>query len=260
MCKLLKTTIIGTGKVAKSLAGILCQKNMLYEVYGRNLDRALQIIPNNQVIKTTTSLDFSRSKSNAFIICVSDSSIAQVAQEIILPPQAILIHTSGAIDLDVLTNQKSNCAILYPIQTFTEKAIKTLENIPLLIEANNENTFRRVEKLAKSLSKRVFKTSQQERERLHIAAVFASNFTNRIIHAAQATLNHTNLPFDLLEPLIHQSINNALLQGAQKTLTGPAKRNDQITIDKHVSLLSLDPNIKALYQALTQYTLTTNQA
>lgn len=259
MHELSKITIIGTGRVAKSLASIFYQKGTLNEIYGRKLDRAKQIILGYNNISMTTSLDFKNSQSDIFIICVSDSSISKVAQQLSLPTQATLLHTSGTVDLSVFSTIEHNYGILYPVQTFSNEVITSLQNVPILIDSNDDKTCQKIRLLANTLSQKVYQVPQGERELLHISAVFASNFTNRMIHASQEILSQTQLPLDLLEPLIYQSVNNALLHGPQKTLTGPAKRDDQLTINKHTALLSSQPELKAIYQILTAYILNDNK-
>lgn len=259
MDKLSDITILGTGKVAKSLSNMFFKQGMLKEIYGRNTHNAKNLIQDSlSNVNITDSLDFVNSESDTFILCVNDSSIAHLAEQLILPPKAVLLHTSGAMAIDVLSTKGYDCGVFYPVQTFGEEVIHSLEKVPVLIDANNDVVYERVKGLAEKLSQKVYRATQIERERLHVSAVFASNFTNRMIHASHQVLSQTQLPFDLLEPLIYQSIGNAILHGPQNSLTGPAKRKDQSTIDKHLDILTSRPDLQVLYRTLTQYILKDN--
>ncbi|MCV9387727.1 Rossmann-like and DUF2520 domain-containing protein [Reichenbachiella ulvae] len=254
----MKVTLIGGGKVAKSLMAEMLAIEVLHEVYVRNeKDRKLLAL-NHPHVRFPHQLDFTDSESNFFILAVSDSAIEEIAEQIDLPIDAILAHTSGTIPLDSLNKKRS--AVFYPLQTFAEGQLTQLQNVPLLIEATDPDTFKATEALARRLSNNVIAADSAFRAQIHLAAVFASNFSNRMLYAAEQILSEMGQELNLIEPLVLQSIQNVFRKGANESLTGPAQREDQVTIEKQKHLLEQSPELQELYQTLTKYILSSKTA
>ncbi|MGL1885724.1 MAG: DUF2520 domain-containing protein [Reichenbachiella sp.] len=248
-----KVTIIGTGKVAQSFIQSFISLGQLNEVYGRNELVLNSIKEQHANIDTTTSLDFRKSSSTIFIICVSDSAIELIAQSTSFPIEATVVHTSGTVNIETLAGTTAHFGIFYPLQTFSPVALDSLKEIPLLIEASNKGCEEKLLSFAQQVSNQAQITTTKDRQRLHIAAVFASNFTNRMLFAAETILKDTNLSFDLLKPLVQQSIKNVFDQGAQNSLTGPAQRKDKKTVDHHTSQLNDQPALLDLYKTISSF-------
>jgi predicted short-subunit dehydrogenase-like oxidoreductase (DUF2520 family) len=85
---------------------------------------------------------------------------------------------------------------------------------------------------------------------LHIAAVFANNFTNQMFKLANDICKENNFSFDLLKPLINETAAKIQSLDPAKAQTGPAKRNDQKIIEKHLSQLSGEQ--KEIYKLISK--------
>ncbi|OYX11650.1 MAG: glycerol-3-phosphate dehydrogenase, partial [Algoriphagus sp. 32-45-6] len=182
-----KIAILGAGNVAWHLAPALEDAgHMITEVYARDLEKAQEITERVYSAEPKDDLDFSESKAQIFILAVKDSAIPEVADSVILPENSILVHTSGTMSLDILGySSASYTGIFYPLQSFTKGKKIELDEVPFLLEAEDEETLQKLKKLAKSLSPLVYTVRSKDRKAVHIAAVFASNFTNHMIRIAE---------------------------------------------------------------------------
>ena len=247
-------TIIGTGNLAWYLAAAFEQAgHVIHEIYGRSETKAIQIGKNLNNPVITDSLDFSRSSSCLFIIAVSDKAIESVASEIILPENALLVHTSGTVPMSALELAGiDHIGVFYPLQTFSKNREINFLEVPLLIEACDETTQKQLENIATSVSSNVTLVNSDDRLGIHLAAVFANNFTNHMIDIAGQVLEKNALDLDLLEPLIRETIEKALDQNPSTAQTGPAIRGDTDTMDMHLAQLGFDPRYQALYRSISE--------
>jgi len=223
------------------------------EVYSRNPKTAKFLVERLYDAEVKSDLDFSDSPSQIFIIAVSDSAVEEIASELVIPDDAIVVHTSGSLPLSKLGYVPTeNIGVFYPLQTFTRGHEVDFSQVPLCIEAENSYAKNVLSDLASSLSKKVVQVSSQDRLILHLAAVFACNFTNHLLTISEQILQENHLPEDLLRPLIAETINKSLSIGASNSQTGPAKRGDMETLDKHMQLLSDREDLQEIYRTITQ--------
>jgi predicted short-subunit dehydrogenase-like oxidoreductase (DUF2520 family) len=200
------------------------------------------------------TLDFSTSDASLFIISVSDEAIQSIAQEIILPDDAVLIHTSGSQPLTELQFAATpNIGVFYPLQTFTKEKKVDFKNIPIFIESTNEETDQVLLTIAKKISQQVTKIASADRMALHVAAVFASNFTNHMLAIAKDVLQQNSLEFEWLKPLILETLQKSLNIEPENAQTGPAKRGDLEILDKHLEFLKEDPAVAEIYKLVSQH-------
>src|ERR1041384_3370039 len=194
-------SFIGSGNVAWHLAPALDNAGFIIkEVYSRNTSHAETLTGRLYQAEVKASLDFSTSDSSVFIVAVNDDSISEIAREIILPEDAILAHTSGSVPLtDLQFAATSNIGVIYPLQTFTKNKKIDFKQIPIFIESNNEETDLVLTNLAKAISNHVKRISSEERKALHIAAVFASNFSNHMLTLSQKILQQSSMEFEWLK-------------------------------------------------------------
>jgi predicted short-subunit dehydrogenase-like oxidoreductase (DUF2520 family) len=247
-------SFIGSGNLAWHLAPALDNAGYtVREVYSRNYKHAQALVGRLYQAEVKTSTDFSTSKSTLFIIAVSDDAIRELASEIILPKDALLVHTSGSQPLSALgfaTTQ--NIGVFYPLQTFSKAKKVDFNDIPIFIESENTETGKVLFKMAKAISKQVKQISSEDRKALHVAAVFASNFTNHILTLSKQILESNNLSFEMIKPLIVETINKSLSIGPNNAQTGPAKRGDMEILDHHMEFLKDDETLAEIYRLISQ--------
>jgi len=228
-----KIAILGAGNVAWHLAPALEDAgHEITEVYARDIQKALAITERVYSAEPKDDLDFSESQAQIFILAVTDSTISELADQVILPEESILVHTSGAMSIEILGySSASYTGIFYPLQSFTKGKKVEMDEVPFLVEAEDEATLQKLKKLAKSISPLFYQVRSKDRRAVHVAAVFGSNFTNHMIRIAEEIMQRQGLDFEMLKPLIIETISKSLQIGAKKAQTGPAIREDYETLE-----------------------------
>ena len=251
----MEISIIGSGNIAWHLAAALDNTDYaVREVFSRNPRNANALVERLYAAKAKTDLDFSDSESRIFIIAVTDDAVPDVARQIILPEDAILVHTSGSRPMNVLEEATSTVGVFYPLQTFSRNKKVDFTEVPIFIESGDSRTENTLLDMAKTLSRKVFTISSPDRQALHVAAVFASNFTNHMLAVAKAILSKRDLDYDWLKPLITETINKSLALGPRPAQTGPAKRGDLEILDAHMEFLKdEDEAVAEIYRVVSQH-------
>lgn len=248
-------SIIGAGNVAWHLAIALDNAGYaVKEVFSRNARNATAVVERLYAATAKTDLDFSDSRSRIFIIAVTDDAMTEVVQDLILPEDAILVHTSGSRPMSILEQSAKNIGVLYPLQTFTKSKKVDFSEVPMFIEASDKTGQGILMNMAKAISNKVFNITSDDRKAIHVAAVFASNFTNHMLSIAQGILSRRGLDFQMLKPLIAETVNKSLTLGPRATQTGPARRGDLEILDIHMEFLKGDDDALAeIYRVISQH-------
>lgn len=246
-----RITLIGSGNVATQLGlGLAKAGHTIETVYSRTKEHAaaLATLLNGTIAPDT---DFRQSQSELFIVAVNDQSIETLVQAVLLPPQAIIAHTSGSVAMQVL-HQFPRHGVFYPLQTFTKGKEINFTEVPFGIEASEEETYRTLAAIASTLSPHVQSISSAQRKILHVAAVFACNFTNYLLSVSETILEKENLDFGLMKPLVDETIRKAFAIGPDKAQTGPAFRGDEVIMQQHLHYLQTQPVFQQLYKQLSE--------
>lgn len=249
MDKQLKITIIGAGNVATHLAHALARTHVIEGIFSRNINNA------NEITKKTGGVAFNQlseipKKSDIYIISVSDDAIAGITNHL-TDIEGVVTHTSGSTPMEAL-NGIARHGVFYPFQTFSKHKDVNMSEVPLLIEANNSDDKTLLMKVASSISDNVSEATSQQRLKLHIAAVFACNFTNHMYVIAEEILNNASLSFNLLHPLLIETANKACTASPLTAQTGPAVRGDRGVINLHIDMLSSNKEQQDIYRKLSE--------
>lgn len=246
-----KVVIIGSGNVAEALAGAIpAGKYALTQIYARNAARGKEIAANAGCDYTNDPAALA--KADIYVIAVSDQAIARVAETLRFGNDAVVLHTAGSVAIDELPEKIKNRGALYPLQTFTQGRHVDFREIPVFIEGSNPLSVKTISDLANTLSDRVQTATSAQRMKLHLASVFACNFSNHMYAIAQGLLKENGLSTDLIKPLIAETAAKALDgESAARVQTGPAVRNDYQTKDRHIELLGNHPHIQNLYKTIS---------
>ena len=247
---MLNVVILGTGNVAKHLfdAFSFSEKVQVIQVYGRNL-KSLQYFGDK--VRTTSDLN-SIVDADICLLAISDSSIAEIAEQLSLKSGklGILAHTSGGVPLKDLPKDARR-GVFYPLQTFTKGKDVDFRDIPICIESESRSDLEVLQQLAASISEYTFVLSSQQREALHVAAVFVNNFSNHMYLKAQQICEQNEVPFEVLHPLLKETSNKAIEISPFEAQTGPARRGDKITIGRHIDRLG-NKRLKKIYALLSE--------
>jgi predicted short-subunit dehydrogenase-like oxidoreductase (DUF2520 family) len=252
---------VGAGNVAWHLAPALDNAGFgVREVYSRQHARAEALTERLYQAEVCASLDFSSSASTVFVLAVSDDALLPLVRELVLPEEAVLVHVSGSQPLEVLDYAATeHVGVFYPLQTFSKEKRVDFSALPIFIESRTEEAEKMLFKMAQALSREVHKIGSNQRLALHLSAVIASNFTNHMLWMAQQMMQRNGLDDRWLHPLIAETIQKSLLLGPEAAQTGPARRGDLETLDKHYQFLADQPAFADLYQQISQHILNTYQ-
>jgi predicted short-subunit dehydrogenase-like oxidoreductase (DUF2520 family) len=250
-----KLALIGAGNLAWNLAGAL--KGSPYEVvqvFSRHLDSAFKISKDFPHIKGGFAPSQLRKDLDMVIVVTSDHGIADIAR-VYAPHKGentVFAHTSGSIPLAALAPFGEGIGVFYPLQTFTKGHQADFSGIPIFLEGN-ETVLERLRPLAAHLSQRVSVLDSAQRLELHMGAVFASNFANFMWLLAEDILKGIGQPgLEVYAPLIRECMEKALRYGPAGAQTGPARRGDAVTMEKHMQLLmGRDPERAELYARIS---------
>ena len=243
--------LLGSGNVATHLgrAFKMAGQNIV-QVWSRNTNNAIELADSLAAVAVADISDISR-LADLYIIAVKDEAIRNVAFELNIHDK-LIVHTSGSTGLDALDGISSRIGVFYPLQTFSKSKSVVFRQIPIAIEGNTVEVASVIRSIADRLSEKVIELNSGQRMALHIAAVFACNFTNHLYAISQELLMEQNLDFDLLRPLIAETAKKIQLNDPVSVQTGPAIREDNETINVHLELLQKKPNLRELYKSLSQ--------
>ena len=199
----------------------------------------------------SSDYDFSDSE-DLIIVAVPDDKLSEVLTRINCPENTVVAHTAGSLGLDVFPASLKHTGVFYPLQTFSENRKISFRDLPFFLEASDSYSSGILKNLAESIGSKVHFVDTEHRRLLHVAAVFACNFTNHMLTAGKQITEKAGFSFEVLEPLINETILKAMEAGPENSQTGPAYRSDKGTIKRHIDLLSFSPELQGIYKEVTK--------
>ena len=190
--------------------------------------------------------------TDVIIVAVPDHKLKIVLDSLICNTKTLVVHTAGSFGLDVYPSHIKRKGIFYPLQTFSKNRKINFQGLPFLLEASDNESAELLKSMAETIHGKVYFVNTQQRIMLHLAAVFVCNFTNHMLTTGKEVALKAGFPFEILTPLITETISKALDSGPENSQTGPAVRHDKNTIEKHLELLSFSPGMQRIYKDLTQ--------
>jgi len=239
---MIKVTVIGSGNVGFHLVNLFhsSTKIRLNEWCSRSLNSDDRV----KIINEIENL----SESDIYIICVSDKSISEVSNKIKFKNK-LVVHTSGSTPFNAINN-KNRRGVFYPLQTFSKSQKLNYSEIPICIEAENDKDLETLKKLSVDLNCKYYEINFEERKTLHLAAVISNNFTNYLFSISKEIIDSKNLDFNILKPLINETVNKIHKLDPIKAQTGPARRNDLSIMKMHENMIK-NEEIKSLYKVIS---------
>jgi predicted short-subunit dehydrogenase-like oxidoreductase (DUF2520 family) len=246
-----KAVFIGAGNVAWHLAHWLpyCGCSTV-QIFSRTITSA-------QTLAMEIGADFTNDFTKIFpdadiyIYAVADDVLSSVIQNVSVG-NGLHIHTSGSMEMNVFAEKKERFGVIYPFQTFSKQKTADIKKVPLFIEANNAENLITIENFAKKISENVYKISSEQRKIVHLSGVFACNFTNHLWNISYNLLKNTNLPFNIIIPLIEESVAKLHYLSPKQAQTGPAVRGDKNVISKHLQMLENHKDLQEIYKIFSE--------
>ncbi|WP_285010948.1 Rossmann-like and DUF2520 domain-containing protein [Pedobacter faecalis] len=245
----MRVVCIGSGNVATHLArAFKTAGNEIVQVWSRSASHASELacIVGAEVLE---NLDEVEDAADLYLIAVKDDAIPEVA-ETLVGVQGVVVHTSGATNVDILAGH-ARYGVFYPLQTFSIQKEVDFAEVPLCVEAADEETLRFLSGLGAELGSQVYHIDSEKRRALHLAAAFACNFVNHLYTLSHTILEKHQMSFDMIRPLIRETADKVQADLPENVQTGPAVRNDKRSMDAHLEMLSSDPQLSNIYQILS---------
>ncbi len=246
----MKVVCIGAGNVTTHLAKALFDAGYLIgQVVSRTEEHARALA---QAVNARWTTDFAQiEEADLYIYSVSDSALEEA---ICRNPQTegLHVHTAGSMSLTLFSGLKERCGVLYPLQTFSKEKPVDFGEVPLFVEAPCPDDLNILKQLGADIGSKTFEASSSQRQQLHLAAVFACNFTNHLFAIADDLLKESGLPFDVLRPLIRETVEKTATLSPREAQTGPAIRRDSNVMEKHLLKLSDHPQWQEIYRLLSE--------
>ena len=242
-------SFIGAGNVAESLcAGLAAAGHRIVSVASKNGQSARELA-------ASTGAEWRHNLSlpgncDILLLAVTDTAVAAIASEVVLPHNTIIAHTAGSVPLSAL-GRDVNAGVFYPLQTFTRGFHPDLGKVPFFVEATDSRTMEVMKELGNNIGAGAWECDSAQRGKLHLAAVFTNNFSNFMMTTGETIAAEAGIDPALLRPLVEETARKALRTGPAAAQTGPAVRHDTDTIKSHIELLSFSPEYQKLYRLVS---------
>jgi len=246
----MKIGIIGSGNVATVMGRKVSKAgHKIIQVISRNEGHA-QLLAKELNCGYASSFDDLNRDGDLYMVAISDSSLLELDKHLSLEKKMI-VHTAGSVSKNVLGKISKNYGVLYPLQSL-RKENENIPEIPLLVDANTAENLTLIYDFAKTISNDVRHSNDEERLKLHVGAIIVNNFTNHLYALTENYCKKENVDFKLLLPLINETASRLHFFSPTELQTGPAARNDKLTIEKHLALLKDHPALKRIYELMTE--------
>ena len=247
----MRVVIIGAGNVASVFGRlILAASHEIIQVYSRSISSA-QSLGKELGCSFVDNLEAVDLTADIYILAITDNALQNIQDSIFLGDK-LVVHTAGSVSKKVLSNISSQYGVLYPLQSLRKDQSADQSIIPLLIDANKESVLSIIEQFAFTLSSVVCIVGDDKRLCLHLAAVIVNNFTNHLYTLTAEYCKNEEVDFKMLQPIIEQTALRLRANLPADLQTGPAIRNDQSTLDKHIQALANHPELKTIYLIFTE--------
>ena len=241
----------GAGRVAEALCKELFHAGFRIDKIASETEASGGALADSCNAEWSSELHFHDS-TKVIIVAVPDRMLRDVLGWIKFAPGTLIAHTAGSFGLDIFPEQINQKGIFYPLQTFSKNRKINFVDLPFLLESSDDESSEILRSLAESIYGKVYFVDTEQRMMLHLAAIFACNFTNHMLTVGKEVALKAGFSFEILTPLIKETISKAIDTGPDNSQTGPAVRHDQNTIEKHLKLLSFSPELQRIYDEMTR--------
>jgi hypothetical protein len=243
--------LIGSGNTATVLGRkSLAAGHRIVQVYSRNASHANQL----SIRLGTSSTSYISSiekRTDLMIIAIKDEAVPAFVKDL-GDIKCLLTHTAGAIPMfEAMGLNNKLYGVLYPLQSL-RKEMETIPPLTMLIDGNNHESKKLVMEFAVTIAEKVMETDDSTRLKYHLAATIVNNFTNYLFSLAESFCKKENISFAVLQPLMEETVLRLRYNSPGSFQTGPAFRNDKITLEKHRNLLVNYPSLSEFYEKFTK--------
>ncbi|MDR2868343.1 MAG: DUF2520 domain-containing protein [Bacteroidales bacterium] len=244
-------TLIGTGNIGSWFCYALTDNGFhISQIYSRRMEHA-QILAAQAGAEAINQLSELKDDSQIYIFALPDDHYQEVLAQIPFK-MPVAIHTSGSLSQKIFKEYAVHYGVVYPFQTISKGLDFNKLEVPLLVEGDDQITEIKLLQWAQQLSHSASFQSEAQRFYLHLSAVFASNFSNAMFHIAYKKLQEHHIDWNIMMPLLRQTVEKITLVPPIEAQTGPASRGDVHIMKKHQAALSDDLE-KEIYRLMSKY-------
>lgn len=250
----LSIVFIGAGNLGSNLAKALFRRGgNIVQVYSRTEQSAASLAGAVNA-SYTTSLSEVVSDADLYIVSLKDGPFMQLLPQIVAGKRrdALFVHTAGSVPMNAWKGYVENYGVLYPLQTFSKQREVDFSELTIFLEASSSENLDLLKSLASRLSEHIRFADSEQRRRLHLAAVFACNFSNHMYTLASELVQRSGLPFEVLLPLIDETARKVHVLHPLQSQTGPAVRFDTNVIQAHLDMLKDTPDMQQIYELISK--------
>lgn len=248
----MRIVFIGSGNIAHFFIPRLQRKGHdIVQVYSPTLAHGQSLASLCSIAQVTDKLTEIVTDAEVYVLAIKDDALSLVAKQLNFEGK-VVIHCAGAVSLDAIANISTQRAVIWALYSIKKTNLPQDSKVPLIVEANGTTALEVATALAYDISDVVLQTDFVQRQMLHLNAVFVNNFTNHLLTIAQKIGEEYQLPFDVLHPIISQTLEQIKSTMPAEMQTGPAIRHDSETIKKHLALLTNHPEWQQVYADISK--------
>ncbi len=249
----MRVVLIGAGRLATNLGkALFAAGHDIISVYSRTMESA-QLLAQQINSTPTDQLSALPLEADVYILSVKDAVLDSLVDQVVQGrEEQFFVHTAGSMPMSLFEGRAQHFGVFYPMQSFSKERLVDFQEIPVFLEANDDKGLQQLKMLAGSISQAVYTLSSDERQYLHLSAVFACNFVNHCYALAAELLAEHGLPFSVMLPLIDETARKVHQLSPREAQTGPAVRYDENVMEKQIRLLAHHPELQEIYEKMSQ--------
>jgi predicted short-subunit dehydrogenase-like oxidoreductase (DUF2520 family) len=253
------TGIVGAGAVGTALGLALSRAGWpIHAVASRDAGRRERFRALVDVPRVFAEAQALLEEVELIIVAVPDDAIAAVAGSVRMYSGQAMVHTSGALDADVLAPAMAagtQIGGFHPLVAFadTERAVAALHGATVAIEGDDQ-LISLLADMAERIGAHPVRLATGSKAAYHAAAVLAAGGFVALLDAIAELGRVAGLDeagsLAIYGPLIEGTLGNARALGIRAALTGPIARGDVGTLETHLATLAAHaPAALAMYRA-----------
>ncbi len=237
-------SIIGSGNIATYIGTRAMEAgNIIEAIISSNAETGNELA---QKLNAPFLSDYTKSTSTTFLLAVPDNVIRTFASSAFFKDKK-LIHTSGSIGLKEIETLSENLACVWPIFSIQKEKLPTRNDVPFVLQSSNLPMRKKAVSLLKCLTNNVTEATDEQKKVLHLSAVLVNNFTNHLFAQSEKLLQENNLSFEIMLPIIQNTVEKLSTSSPALLQTGPAKRGDTSTMKTQVDMLKNNLQLQEIY-------------
>jgi len=262
-----RLNIIGAGKLGRTLARLFNDAGLVTigDIYNRSSEHSYSAQAFIGAGRVITSLEqLSNSAAQLWMLATPDDMIHDCATQLaelagISWHKTTVFHSSGlktSAELSALQKRGSSIASAHPAHSFAspERSLTSFASTVCTLEGD-EQAITVLDLLLSGIGGQTTTISPQAKPLYHAATVMASNYLIALLGASEALLEKAGIDGTLasavLSPLMRQSLENGIAEGAINALSGPITRGDISTLQAHLRAIEdKAPDLHSSYTSL----------